>query len=70
MQLAKTVAYYYDEDDETWTAARAYDVGMESVVSGEGNEMKKWRSWVNESVPNSKVFALAIKCHAGSTREY
>jgi len=67
MQLAKTVAYYYDEDDETWTEARAYDVGMESAVSGEGNEMKKWRSWVNESVPNSKVFALAIKCHAGST---
>mmetsp|Transcript_26991 Transcript_26991/g.46024 ORF Transcript_26991/g.46024 Transcript_26991/m.46024 type:complete len:916 (+) Transcript_26991:80-2827(+) len=67
MQLAKTVAYYYDEEDETWSEDRACDVGMESIVNGEGNEVKKWRSWVADSIPNSKVFALAIKCHAGST---
>mmetsp|Transcript_28208 Transcript_28208/g.60102 ORF Transcript_28208/g.60102 Transcript_28208/m.60102 type:complete len:895 (+) Transcript_28208:112-2796(+) len=66
MRLANTVSYHYDEDNGKWTDDMACDVGMESV-SGEGKETKKWRSWVNESIPNSKAFALAIKCHAGST---
>jgi hypothetical protein len=73
VQLAKTVAYYYNDINinHEWTKEKAYDVGMESVGSSEeGNETQKWRLWVNESIPNSKVFALAIKCHAGSTREY
>ena len=46
------------------------DVGMELVESRDGCKTRKWKSWVTESIPNSKVFAMAIKCHAGSTREY
>jgi len=67
MRLANTVAYYYDKDSENWTEDKVYDVGMESVISGEGNETNRWRLWVNNSIPNSKAFALAIKCHAGTT---
>lgn len=69
MRLANTVSYYYDERAESWTEDRARDVGMELLTSGgEGSEVKAWRSWVNESVPSSKAFALSIKCHASSTR--
>eukprot|EP00584_Thalassiosira_punctigera_P005665 CAMPEP_0172532284 /NCGR_PEP_ID=MMETSP1067-20121228/5398_1 /TAXON_ID=265564 ORGANISM="Thalassiosira punctigera, Strain Tpunct2005C2" /NCGR_SAMPLE_ID=MMETSP1067 /ASSEMBLY_ACC=CAM_ASM_000444 /LENGTH=844 /DNA_ID=CAMNT_0013316787 /DNA_START=334 /DNA_END=2868 /DNA_ORIENTATION=+ len=67
MQLAKRVTFYYDVHDEEWTTDRVCDVGMDSVLLGDGNETKMWRLWVNESIPNSKAFALAIKCHAGTT---
>lgn len=67
MEMSKSVAHYYNEDDEKRTGEWDYDAGMESVVDREGNETKRWKLWVNESVPNSKAFALAIKCHAGST---
>ena len=66
VQMAKTVAFFYGEGDDRDLRT---DAGMEDVVSPEGNSIKKWRLWVNDTVPNSKVFALAIKCHAGSTRE-
>jgi hypothetical protein len=33
-----------------------------------GEAMEEWKLWVKEGIPNSKAFALAIKCHAGSTR--
>ena len=70
MRLANTVSYYYDEESDIWTEDKVHDVGMESVVIGiDGSETKKWRVWVTESIPNSKAFALAIKSHAGSTRE-
>lgn len=26
-------------------------------------------TWIKDSIPNSKMFALAVKCYAGSTRE-
>ena len=32
------------------------------------NEMHK--VWIKESIPNSKMFALAVKCYAGSTRKF
>ncbi|KAL7542811.1 hypothetical protein ACHAXR_012125 [Thalassiosira sp. AJA248-18] len=68
MKLAQTVAFHYNEDDEKWTNMNiVHDVGMEYVASGNGSETKKWKLWVNESIPSSKAFALAIKCHAGST---
>lgn len=44
------------------------DVGRECVSSDDCDRNEMWRMWVKESIPNSKVFALAIKCHAGSTR--
>ena len=28
------------------------------------------KMWVNENIPTSKMFALTVKCYAGSTREY
>ena len=28
------------------------------------------KEWIKESIPNSKMFALAIKCYAGSTRKF
>ncbi len=38
------------------------DFGMEMIACGNGDEKtERWRTWVKESMPNSKVFALAIK---------
>ena len=69
MRLANTLAHYYNEDNEDWSEDRFNDIGMVSVVNGHDYKVtKQWMAWVNESIPNSKVFALAIKCHAGSTR--
>ena len=69
MRLANTLAHYYDEDNEDWSEDRVNDIGMVPVVNDhDGKVTKQWMAWVNESIPNSKVFSLAIKCHAGSTR--
>ena len=38
--------------------------------SEDENEREKWKRIVVDSLPDSKVFALAIKCYAGSTRKY
>lgn len=70
MQLVETVTLYYSVcGNDEWMEDRAYDAGMENVIYGDGSQIESWRLWANESVPNSKVFALAIKSHAGSTRE-
>ena len=74
MKLANTVTHYYyqHENNEDWS--KKNDVGMESIMivnddETDGKEAtKRWKTWVKESIPNSKVFALAIKCHAGTTR--
>ena len=68
MKIANTVSYYYDEGNDNWSQDKANDAGMELVTNEDGKQIKRWRMWVNESIPNSKVFALAIKCNAGSTR--
>jgi len=68
MKIANTVSYYYDESNHNWSQDKANDIGMERVTNEDGQQIQQWRMWVNESIPNSKVFALAIKCNAGSTR--
>ena len=68
MKIANTVSYYYDEGNDNWSQDKAIDIGMELVTNEDGQQIQRWRMWVNESIPNSKVFALAIKCNAGSTR--
>lgn len=68
MKVANTVSYYYDEGNDNWSEDKANDSGMELVTNEDGKQIKQWRMWVNASIPNSKVFALAIKCNAGSTR--
>ena len=76
LEVAKTLAYYYNEDHQKWTETRLHDVGMEMTNNDFGGDIgsnedgaKRWMMWVQESVPNSKAFSLAIKCHAGSTRK-
>ncbi|KAL9183497.1 hypothetical protein ACHAXT_004353 [Thalassiosira profunda] len=49
------------------TVAHHYEVS-EGGACGE-NDVPGWKSWMVESVPNSKAFALAIKCHAGTTHK-
>ena len=69
LEVAKTLAYYYNGDHPNWTENRLHDVGME-YVKIDCDDVKKWTTWVKESVPNSKAFALAVKCYAGSTRKF
>ena len=66
MTLADAVSRRYGGDvDEVRTMTDdAEDFGMEWVASGDGGDegrTERWRTWVKESIPNSKVFALAIK---------
>jgi hypothetical protein len=65
LELARITSFYYNVDHPKWTQDRVNDFGMEC----DNNGVKKWISWTKENVPNSKAFALAIKCYAGSTRE-
>eukprot|EP00970_Alexandrium_tamarense_P005938 scaffold996_cov190-Alexandrium_tamarense.AAC.13 len=65
LELARITSFYYNVDHPKWTQDRVNDFGMECDNKG----VKKWISWTKENVPNSKAFALAIKCYAGSTRE-
>jgi len=46
-------------------SCHCYITGDDETV---GEAIEEWKLWVKESIPNSKAFALAIKCHAGSTR--
>jgi len=80
LDVAKMLSYYYNMDHPKWTEDRLFDVGMEVVeengvvdycdstneIEGQ-NEHKQWMTWVKESIPNSKAFSLAVKCHAGTT---
>jgi hypothetical protein len=66
MTLADAVSRRYGGDvDEVRTMTDdEEDFGMEWVASGDGGDegrTERWRTWVKESIPNSKVFALAIK---------
>ena len=66
MTLADDVSRRYGGDvDEVRTMTdNADDFGMEWVASGDGGDegrTERWRTWVKGSIPNSKVFALAIK---------
>jgi hypothetical protein len=78
MTLADSISRSYgsdddddDDDEDRTTMCDADDFGMEMVASGGGDgdeRTERWRTWVKESIPNSKVFALAIKvsCIASS----
>ena len=66
MTLADAVSRRYggDVDEVRMMTDDEEDFGMEWVASGEGGDegrIERWRTWVKESIPNSKVFALAIK---------
>ncbi|KAK1736967.1 hypothetical protein QTG54_012412 [Skeletonema marinoi] len=70
LEVAKTAAFYYSQEDRSWTDDRVHDVGMEMIehngVDGEGE--RRWKGWVTESIPKSKAFSIAIKCYAGTTQ--
>lgn len=82
LDVAKMLSYHYNEDHPKWTEDRLFDVGMELVgengvvescdstneIEGQTGD-KQWMTWVKESIPNSKAFSLAVKCHAGTTRK-
>ena len=69
LELAKTAAYYYSEDDKSWTEDRVHDIGMEPTKNdGVASSDKRWKGWVIESIPKSKAFSIAIKCYAGTTQ--
>jgi len=68
LELAKTVAYYYSEEDRSWTEERVHDIGMEIIENEDGDAERRWRGWVRESIPKSKAFSIAIKCYAGTTQ--
>jgi hypothetical protein len=61
MMLANIVSCHYDTNNENPTEERTSDIGRARVVGVDGKETEQWKIWVNESIPNSKVFALAIK---------
>lgn len=51
--------------------AEALLVNMLMLAEASSTAEKEVRaSWIKENIPNSKMFALAVKCYAGSTREY
>ncbi|KAL7452557.1 hypothetical protein ACHAWC_004295 [Mediolabrus comicus] len=72
LELAKTAAYYYSEDDKSWTEDRVHDMGMEVIKNDQNvvasSSEKRWIGWVTESIPKSKAFSIAIKCYAGTTQ--
>ena len=72
LELAKIAAYYYSEDDKSWTEDRVHDIGMEVIRNDQNgvasSSEKRWIGWVNESIPKSKAFSIAIKCYAGTTQ--
>lgn len=68
LELAKTAAYYYSEEDRSWTEDRVHDIGMEMIeINGANDYERRWKGWVKESIPKSKAFSIAIKCYAGTT---
>jgi hypothetical protein len=50
--------------------AEALLVNMMELANGLAGVESKNPLWIKENIPNSKMFALAVKCYAGSTREY
>lgn len=67
LELAKKTAFYYSEEDMSWTEDGVHDIGMELIENGVGTE-RRWKKWVKESLPKSKAFSIAIKCYAGTTQ--
>ncbi|KAL3821696.1 hypothetical protein ACHAXA_003254 [Cyclostephanos tholiformis] len=65
MTLADAASRHYGDHEDVDINARTMDVsndiGMEMVACDDDERTERWRMWVKESMPNSKVFALAIK---------
>ena len=68
LELARTAAFYYSEEDRSWKEDRVHDIGMEMICNGVGESERRWATWVKESIPKSKAFSIAIKCYAGTTQ--
>ncbi|KAL7541623.1 hypothetical protein ACHAWF_006990 [Thalassiosira exigua] len=70
LRLAQAVVNHYSDDGERRADVGADDPGVASASCGEERgDVPRWKLWAKDSVPNSKVFAFAIKCHAGSTHK-
>ena len=68
MLLANIVSCQYDTNEEELIETDTFDIGRETVVGIGGKETQLWKMWVHESIPNSKVFALAIKVRCSNVR--